>query len=60
MRWRYRAWWHLPSAHNPDNFATDADYIFSATRSLNILCIPEEAPMKAQSEPIASPEEWIR
>lgn len=58
MGWRYRVWWDLPPLFNPNNFAGNAADVFPKIRSANILCIPAEEPMGAQTTPIASPEDW--
>lgn len=58
MGWRYRIWWDVPPLYNPNNFAKDPENIFPAVASLNIFCIPEEQPERAQTRPVASPDEW--
>jgi FkbM family methyltransferase len=58
MGWGYCAWWDFPALYNSQNFAGSMENPFGAIRSRNLLCVPREAPMMAQSEPIASPEDW--
>lgn len=61
MGWRYRVWWDLPKLYDAENFAGRSDNPFGGIRSLNLLCLPEEAPMTVQSPPVASPDEdWPR
>jgi len=58
MGWGYRVWWDVPPLYNPNNVAGDPENIFPAVHSLNIFCIPEEQQGRAQTPPVASPEEW--
>ena len=39
----YRAFWHIPPMFNPDNHFGDSENLFGNTRSLNLICVPEEA-----------------
>jgi FkbM family methyltransferase len=39
----YRAYWHFAPVFNPNNFYGDAENIFGATVSANILCVPQES-----------------
>jgi FkbM family methyltransferase len=39
----YRMWWHLPPLFNPDNFRRNANNVFGAIISFNMLCVPREA-----------------
>lgn len=39
----YRLWWHAPPRFNPSNFAGESADFLGATRSVNLLCVPEES-----------------
>lgn len=43
----YRAWWHMPTYFNPDNFAGRAANIYGGTVSVNMLCAPKEREVNA-------------
>jgi FkbM family methyltransferase len=54
----YRMWWHLPPLFNPDNFRRNADNVFSAIMSFNMLCLPREAATELDGfQEITNPDE---
>jgi len=44
----YRAYWHMPSMFNPDNFAGNPENVFPKIISLNLLCLPARAEQKIE------------
>jgi FkbM family methyltransferase len=42
LSWKYRLYSHQPPLYVPDNFAGDAENIFTGIVSINMLCIPAE------------------
>ncbi len=55
----YDLWWHLPTLHNPDNFAGHAEDIFPGVISINLFCAPKEMAIKANGfRKVAGPTDW--
>jgi FkbM family methyltransferase len=55
----YNMWWHLPPLFNSRNFAQTSQNIFGRTVSINLLCLPKEAPTKISGlRPVTGPEDW--
>lgn len=40
----YVCYWHLPYLYNPDNWFGESENLFPQTVSVNMLCLPSEAP----------------
>lgn len=40
----YTCYWHLPFLYNPDNWFGESENLFTGTVSVNMLCLPSEAP----------------
>lgn len=36
----YRMWWHFPALYNPQNFFANAQNVFGAAASINVLALP--------------------
>jgi len=55
----YDLWWHLPPLFNPGNFAGNANNVFGGTCSINLICLPREAPLVLEGfKPVKSPDDW--
>jgi len=48
LKLNYELYWHAPPLFNPDNFAADAENVFSGIVSINMLCFPAESKPNAQ------------
>jgi len=54
----YTLYWHLPALFNPNNFAGDAENVFTNVVSINMICFPSEAKADVQGfRRIASPQD---
>jgi FkbM family methyltransferase len=42
----YRMFWHLPPLYNPQNVNGNAENVFGAIVSRNVLCVPAETPLE--------------
>ncbi len=48
----YEIWFHLPALFNVNNFAGNAENFYPTLVSVNMLCLPKEANVKPDSEPL--------
>jgi FkbM family methyltransferase len=51
LSWNYRLYGHRPPLFEPNNFAGDAENIFTGIVSINMLCIPGELPITINGLP---------
>lgn len=55
----YRLWWHMPPLFSPDNAAGNKRNVFGDILSINMLCLPDDSPIKvAGLRPVTGPEDW--
>ncbi|MDB5903903.1 MAG: FkbM family methyltransferase [Betaproteobacteria bacterium] len=49
----YRAWWHIPTLFNPNNYFGNPLNRYSNIASFNMLCPPRSAPAPTSSQLVA-------
>jgi FkbM family methyltransferase len=54
----YRQYWHTPPLFSPDNFRGEAENVFGAVVSVNILGLPQESATMVQSMTPIDPANW--
>jgi FkbM family methyltransferase len=54
----YRAWWHVVSIFNSENFAGSRANIFGAFASVNLLALPAERRATVDLKPVVDPDDW--
>jgi FkbM family methyltransferase len=54
----YRAWWHIPSFFNPENYAGNRENVFARMASGNLLALPAERAGQIELPPVAGPDDW--
>lgn len=55
----YNLYWHIPRLYNSDNFNQNPKNIYGTIVSINMLCLPSEAPIKIEGlRKIESAEDW--
>jgi len=55
----YRLWDHRPALFNPANKAGVSENLYPNVGSINMLCIPQEVPVKIELREIRRPEDWV-